>query len=285
MCDKNRLGGTPDGVNRRIVARYVDADARPRNPRREPRPITRPGLTRSDVIRFGTDRFRVYPWQGDGTVALVAPVVGSPPATTAGVNRCLTELSNRGVAEIVTGALAQSELPGFLQAGFTVRERLHLLSLDLLQVPVDQRRVDQERIRLRRARRTDRPAVLAVDGAAFDSFWRLDRASLADALEATAASRFRVTTGAPLGGYLITGRAGARGYLQRLAVDPLRQRTGIGTALVVDALRWLRRHGIQQAVVNTQESNAPALAMYERLGFRREPEGLAVLTKRSFDPT
>ncbi len=80
-------------------------------------------------------------------------------------------------------------------------------------------------------------------------------------------------------GYLVTGRAGARGYLQRLAVDPAQQRLGIGTALVVDGLRWLRRHGVQRAVVNTQESNTGALAMYEHLGFRRQAVGLSVLAR------
>ena len=80
-------------------------------------------------------------------------------------------------------------------------------------------------------------------------------------------------------GYLITGRAGGRGYLQRLAVHPDAQRRGLGSTLVVDGLRWLRRHRCQQAVVNTQETNASALAMYEHLGFRRQQDGLAVLTR------
>jgi len=53
---------------------------------------------------------------------------------------------------------------------------------------------------------------------------------------------------------------------------------------VIDGLRWLRRHGVQRAVVNTQERNVRALAMYERLGFRRQPEGLSVLTRPTGAP-
>ena len=77
--------------------------------------------------------------------------------------------------------------------------------------------------------------------------------------------------------YAIAGRSGRRGFLQRIAVDPLAQRRGIGAALVVDGLRWLRRWGADRALVNTQEQNEPALLLYERLGFRRQPGGLAVL--------
>jgi ribosomal protein S18 acetylase RimI-like enzyme len=85
-------------------------------------------------------------------------------------------------------------------------------------------------------------------------------------------------------GYAITGRAGPRGYLQRLAVDPSVQRQGIGAALVADGLRWLRRWGAREVLVNTQVGNGPALALYEALGFRLQPDGLAVL-RRDLEPT
>ena len=39
---------------------------------------------------------------------------------------------------------------------------------------------------------------------------------------------------------------------------------------------WHHR-GARRAVVNTQEGNAAALALYEALGFRPEPAGLDVL--------
>ena len=66
-------------------------------------------------------------------------------------------------------------------------------------------------------------------------------------------------------------------YLQRLAVRPDRQRAGLGTDLVLDALHWSQRHGSQSTLVNTQEHNHAALALYERLGFVRQPDGLDVL--------
>ena len=52
---------------------------------------------------------------------------------------------------------------------------------------------------------------------------------------------------------------------------------GIATMLVLDGLAWLARHGVSQAIVNTQEHNDGALALYQHLGFRLQPGGLAVL--------
>ncbi len=78
-------------------------------------------------------------------------------------------------------------------------------------------------------------------------------------------------------GYGLVGRAGQRGYVQRLAVHPDAQGRGLGRALVVDGLWWLRRWRVREALVNTQEGNSRAVTLYERLGFRHRPGGLAVL--------
>lgn len=83
--------------------------------------------------------------------------------------------------------------------------------------------------------------------------------------------------GRPGAGYAVTGRSRRRGFVQRLAVDPAAQRRGIGRALVLDALAWLHADGIDEILVNTQEGNEPALALYQQLGFGRLPEHLLVL--------
>jgi ribosomal protein S18 acetylase RimI-like enzyme len=193
------------------------------------------------------------------------------------VRAACERLARSGFAEVVTAAIGPLEAQGFLLAGFEVHERLHLLERDLLRLP------ESPPASLRRARRRDRPRVLAVDAAAFSDFWRLDDAGLDEALSATPSSRFRVAqheaSGGGIGGYAICGRAGHRGFLQRLAVDPAAQGGGLGRALVLDGLVWLRRRGADQVVVNTQEANERALHLYERLGFRRQPGGLAVLKK------
>ncbi len=77
-------------------------------------------------------------------------------------------------------------------------------------------------------------------------------------------------------GYAISGRAGPEGYLQRLAVHPNVQGNGIGSALVFDALNWMRRSRATRAVVNTHDDNLDALRLYRRIGFRALPHGLLV---------
>lgn len=229
--------------------------------------------TNLDVIRWGRERVRTGPWRGDAGIAYVSPMPDAPLPSVVFVRRCLDQLAARGYRRVLTSALSPAEQVGFLAAGFDVHERLHLLAHDLRDIP----RADSPG--LRRAAADDHPAVLAVDARAFPAFWRIDDASLADALSATPNSRFRVAApGGPVVGYAITGRAGRRGFLQRLAVDPAHQRQGIGRALGVDALRWLRRWRVEHAVVNTQVGNAAALTLYESMGFRREASGLSVLT-------
>ncbi len=219
---------------------------------------------------------QVRPWRGYDRAALIVPTVEGIPPSLSDIRDCVAALARSGQEVAYTGALPPSEQAPFLAAGFTVHERLHLLVHDLTDLP------DQPpAIRSRRARRIDRPAVLRLDARAFDAFWQLDGRSLDDALRATPVSRFRVVDRGGIVGYAVCGRAGHRGYLQRLAVDPARQRQGVGAALVVDGLRWLRRRNVRSVAVNTQEGNEAARSLYVRLGFRPDPHGLAVL---SIDP-
>lgn len=235
------------------------------------------------VIESGRERLRVGPWRGDPLVAYLNPVPGAALPSTDFVRRCLRTLERQGYQRVVTGALSASEQAAFRAAGFAVTEHLHLLSHDLRSVPD----VTAPAAVVRRCVRTDRPAVLDLDHLAFDAFWRLDETGLDEAVAATPHTRFRVATDADdetrIIGYAITGRAGRRGYLQRLAVHPDVQRAGLGTLLVADALRWLRRWRTERAMVNTQLANERALALYERVGFRREASGLSVLARELHD--
>ncbi len=229
------------------------------------------------VVRWGTERLRVGPWRGDARLAYLAPVAETPPATAGLVRYCCGVLAGQGYVEVVTGALGQSEQRGFLEAGFAVREELHLLSRPLADLP------PVPPAPLRRGQRRDRSDALDIDALAFPPFWRLDDAGFSEALAATRSARFRVAAKDRVLGYAISGRSGSRGYLQRLAVDPTVEGRGLGRALVVDGLRWMRRRGASQVVVNTQVGNERALRLYQHLGFRLELTGLAVLTRRLED--
>jgi ribosomal protein S18 acetylase RimI-like enzyme len=209
-------------------------------------------------------------------VAFISPVPDAPLPSAEFLRRCLDTLAARGYHRVVTGALSPLEQAGFLAAGFDVQERLLLLGLDLTGglPPVP------DGHRLRRVRRRRRAEVLAVDRAAFPNFWQFDDNGLADALRATPAVRFRaaVEPGGTIAGYAICGRSGGRGFVQRLAVDPNRQRAGTGRRLLLDGLVWMRSRGVVRAVVNTQVGNQAALALYVQIGFKEEPVGLSVLS-------
>ena len=230
-----------------------------------------------DVIRWGRERARTVPWRGSPQIALLTPLPGAPVPSLAFVRRCLDTLNARGFTAVVTGALAPVEQRAFLAAGFAEAERLHLLSHDLTDLPAGK----VPGARLRKARAGDRLQVLRIDHVAFPSFWQLDDTGLDDALTATPHARFQVAVDDAtrrVVGYAISGRSGRNGYLQRLAVDPAEQGRGLGRWLVLDGLRWLSRWRADQCVVNTQWGNEVALGLYERVGFHRLPQGLAVLS-------
>ena len=236
------------------------------------------GTVTAEVLQWGWERARTGPWRGDGRIAYLAPLAPAGTPSVDFLHRCLDTLTARGFTRVVTSALAPAEQGGFLSLGFEEYERRHLLSHDLEHVERPER---EAAALLRRARRPDWPAVLAVDSAAFAPFWRLDAEGLGEALDATASTRFRVATPGrrPAGvlAYAVTGLSGNQGYLQRLAVHPAHRRRGLGRALGLDGLRWLRRKRATEAVVNTQLGNDAALALYLSLGFRHEPVQLSVL--------
>lgn len=225
-----------------------------------------------DTLRWPGGWARLGSWHGQPDVAYLAVGAERPPSSET-VDRCLRTLRGRGYHRVVTNALAPAETLPFVDAGFAVHERLHLLVHDLADIPPVEHPT-------RRARAADRPVVLTIDHRAFAEFWRLDAEGLDQAVDATPTARFRVAEpdGEPVA-YSIIGRAQRRGYLQRIGVDPSVHGRGIGRSLVADGLRWLRRHRAQTALVNTQLDNAPALALYRACGFRELPTGLCVMSR------
>lgn len=229
---------------------------------------------RTPAPMASADGVRLTPWQArPGHVHLALTAARRRPLTPATLARIVEGLRQRGIDGVVTAALAPPDQRVFLDAGFEVVERLYLLHhrLDvlppLLPVPT------------RRARRRDHEAALAVDRAAFLSFWQMDEVALTEALAATRSSRLRVID-APDGevvAYAVCGRTASRGYVQRLAVHPDHQGHGYGRALLLDGLHWLSRWGARDALVNTQEGNERSRDLYLRAGFQMQPSGLAVL--------
>ncbi|KAL8406946.1 hypothetical protein RB596_005438 [Gaeumannomyces avenae] len=60
-----------------------------------------------------------------------------------------------------------------------------------------------------------------------------------------------------------------RGYIAMLAVSAPFRGHGVATALVRQAIDAMAERGADEVVLETEESNAPAMRLYERLGFMR----------------
>lgn len=229
----------------------------------------------ANVIRWGGESARTGAWRSDGTVAFLVPVPDGVAPSVAFVRRCMQHLATQGYERVVTGALSPDEQGGFLEAGFEVRERLHLLTLRSSGPPP----TVPAGPRLHHAGPWRRRQLLVVDAAAFAPFWRLDQTGLREALKATRKRRLRVVLGrrGRVVGYAICGASGSRGFVQRLAVEPRHQGRGLGKRLLLDGVHWLYELGAREIAVNTQMGNAAALSLYLNTGFREDPAGLAVL--------
>lgn len=111
-------------------------------------------------ILSGTDaRLRIAPWRGDTSTAHLTPGRGRP--TPAAIARALDELAAGPYGAALTAALPVAEQRAFLDAGFEVHERLHLLVRALDDLP----HVAPPPADLRRGHHADRPAS-ATEGRA-----------------------------------------------------------------------------------------------------------------------
>src|SRR3546814_1811473 len=77
-------------------------------------------------LQLGDGRLRMVPWRGDATTAYLTLARGR--LSEGAIDRCIQQLSSNGFRAALTAALAGPEQVQFLAAGFSVHERLHLLT-------------------------------------------------------------------------------------------------------------------------------------------------------------
>ncbi len=68
-------------------------------------------------------------------------------------------------------------------------------------------------------------------------------------------------------GYMVCSRYDTVWHVMNIAVDPERRREGIATVMLEKLFESADREG-EQYTLEVRTSNAPAIAMYERFGFR-----------------
>jgi ribosomal protein S18 acetylase RimI-like enzyme len=79
-------------------------------------------------------------------------------------------------------------------------------------------------------------------------------------------------------GSVMGGYEGHRGWVNYLAVDPARRRSGLGRTLMAEIEARLREVGCPKLNLQVRNDNAAALAFYERIGF--QPDAAVSLGKR-----
>lgn len=232
------------------------------------------------IVLHGNDgRARVRPWWNDPAVAVVTFIDhGTVPSSTA-LRVWLGELRAHGFTSIRTGAVTDAGADTLQRQGFETVQTLRLLDLSL----IGWRPPAGPTVRSRRLRVHERADAVLVDRAAFGDPWAIDINGIDETCTATPSHRARTIVtddpALPLAGYAITGRADRTGYLQRLAVHPEQQGRRVGISLTRDSLMWMQRRHLSRAIVNTHTDNEVALELYQRMGFRALPQGLAVMSR------
>ena len=120
---------------------------------------------------------------------------------------------------------------------------------------------------LRPARVEDAEAIVELDAASFTiasltpgvAREQIARAAVLRVLEDTASGRTI--------GYLQLGTKHGGGYVSELVVHAGYQRRGLGEAMLRWALAWFRSQGLTSAALQVNTDNAPAIALYRKLGF------------------
>ena len=124
-------------------------------------------------------------------------------------------------------------------------------------------------IEVRRLTYADLPQVVAIERRAFTSPWSLAMfvLELSKPTGICLAAEIPSGHGEPeLGGYLICSRYDTVWHVMNVAVDPDRRRLGIATALISRVLERVQPDA--QLTLEVRRSNAGAITLYERFGFR-----------------
>ena len=243
---------------------------------------------RAGVIWSGATQVRARPWpEVPGRAYLLisgshGPTVRLPESHV--LSSWLTTLSSWGYNSVRTSALAPAAASAFADIGFTVAQELSLLERQHSLHPVVPAPTAEaiKAVALTPYSRIVKKALiselLAVDLAAFGAQWSMDAQTLREALGATRRVRLFVwKSNRRIEGFVLVGATGQQGFVQRLAVHPDAQRSGIATQLLEASLAWTHRRGCTATVVNTEVSNTAALGAYEQFGFSPLDYGLSVL--------
>jgi [ribosomal protein S18]-alanine N-acetyltransferase len=122
-----------------------------------------------------------------------------------------------------------------------------------------------ESVEIRRLTYGDLPGVLSIERRSFPAPWSL--AMFVLELSKPSGVCLAAETGDGIAGYLVCSRYADIWHLMNVAVDPDRRREGIAERMIEEMLEVAGRDG--RYTLEVRVSNYGAIAMYERIGFRR----------------
>lgn len=120
-------------------------------------------------------------------------------------------------------------------------------------------------ISIRKMKAEDVPQIAALEAACFSAPW--DASSLAAELENPLSLWLTAAEGQTVAGYIGSQSVLGEADMMNLAVAPSHRRQGIARALVLELIRELTAAGVTCLTLEVRAGNAPALALYESLGF------------------
>jgi GNAT superfamily N-acetyltransferase len=133
-------------------------------------------------------------------------------------------------------------------------------------------------VNLRPFEKLDIPALLAIEEACFEDFWRYDALSFED-IAATHPYFVVAELNSKVVGYQFNALEDEYGYLVRIAVHPSVNGQGVGVRLMSEAIAFFQRAHILRIMLNTQDDNVRAHRLYEWFGFVRVIQTGFVLRK------
>ncbi len=119
-------------------------------------------------------------------------------------------------------------------------------------------------VEIRRLTYADLPQVVAIERRAFTTPWSL--AMFVLELSKPSGICLAAVVETELAGYIVCSRYDTVWHIMNVAVDPDRRRRGIATALIQALLDRIGDDA--QVTLEVRRSNAGALTLYERFGFR-----------------